>query len=86
MIEETCVRVTFKDGDYHLAIANQRGKQVDKGLFTTYVQVKEQLNGLRAEIKSRVNPPIDKPMEVAKDHPIPVEPGEVVNFTSDEIE
>jgi hypothetical protein len=83
-MEQNHVRVIFKDGDYHLATANQSGKQVDKALFTTYLQVKELLNGLQAEIKSRVNPPVDKPMQVAKNHSIPVEPREVVKFNQDE--
>jgi len=86
MIEQDNIRVTYTDGEYHLA-TNKNGKLVPRHLFAAYQRVRELLNDLRADIKAYVNPPIDKPMRIEKNHWQRVEPGEVVKFpTSDEIE
>lgn len=76
----THVRVSFKDGRYHRAIPGKPSINIPSFLYDAIVALQTALDDLQLQAK-RYNEPIkDKPMTVAKNHPIPVEEGEIVKF------
>lgn len=81
----THVRVSFKDGRYHRAISGKPSINIPSFIFDAIVTLQTALDDLHFQAKWYKELPKDKPMSVAKNHPIPVEEGEIVTFNQDEI-
>ncbi len=80
----THTRVSFKDNRYHRAIPKLPSKNIPQSLFDTIVAVQTALDELHLQAKRYNEEVKDKPMTIAKNHPIPVAEGEIVKFNQDE--
>jgi hypothetical protein len=78
------VKVSLKDGRYHRAIPKEKSINIPSFLFDSIVTLQTALDDLHSQAKWYREDPKDKPIVVMKNHPIPVEPGEIVSFTSTE--
>lgn len=82
-MEKDHVRVKLISGGYHRS--NEKGSiTIPLYLFYAIVAVQTVLSELHQQAKLYAHPLKDKPMTIAKNHPIPVEPGEIVKFNHDE--
>jgi hypothetical protein len=73
------VKVKLISGSYHRS--NQKGSiTIPLYLFYAIVAVQTALNELHQQAKLYAHPLKDKPMFIQKNHPIVVEPGEIVQF------
>jgi hypothetical protein len=81
-MKTTHVRVSLKDGRYHRAIPGEKSISIPSFIFDAIVALQTALDDLHSQVKWYKEPPKDKTMFVQKNHPIPVEEGEVVRFNT----
>ena len=81
-MDKETVKVKLISGRYHRS--NQKGNiTIPLYLFYAIVAVQRALSELHQQAMLYAQPLKDKPMFVQKNHPIPVEPGEIVKFDQD---
>lgn len=76
----THVRVSLKDNRYHRAIPGEPSINIPHSLYDMIVTFQTGLDDLHLQAKRYGAEMRDKPMFVQKNHPIPLEPGEVVKL------
>jgi hypothetical protein len=82
-MDKDLVKVKLISGRYHRS--NTKGSiTIPLYLFYAIVAVQTALNELHQQAKLYAYPLKDKPMFIEKNHPIPVEPGEIIKFNQGE--